>query len=328
MKAICKTAAGDSPRLVDVPIPKPGMKEVLVKVHYAGICKTDLKIARGELKSLNGRVILGHEFSGEVVSLGFGCDKLNAAGDMKVRVGDLVVANPMLDDESDKMIGKDVNGCFAEYVVVPMENILDVSHYIYDADDSVVKALAYAEPVAAALGPLQVLQRAVSYLPEAIGAHRVVIAGNPDDRIAKLLAKCLEDLGHKPLIVPPEKMMIDYDLSGKKYKSIVECCPEFAGKLLKCLENKGTLVLKSRGYVGFDNVLVNDIVMRELCIVGAKYSSFYNACTYILQNREDLLRDLIEDRDYKLEEFEEAFKSASAKDAKKVMFKCVQQQAQ
>ena len=324
MKAICKFAKEDSPRLVDIPIPKPGMKEVLVKVCYAGICKTDLKVANGELKSRNGGVILGHEFSGEVVSLGFGCDKLNAASDMKVRVGDVVSANPMLDDESDKMLGKDANGCFAEYITVPMKNIVDASHYAKHLSDSKLKALAYIEPIAAALGPVRALQQAPYYF-EAIAANKIVIAGYPSDRIAKLLAMCFASTGYRVPIVSPEKLLVDHDLGEKKYQAIVECCPEFAGKLLKCLENKGVLVLKSRGYVELDNILVNDVVMRELRIVGAKYvDDFFDAYSYMVNHQDSLVKDLIEEKSYKLEEFEEAFKSASAKDAKKVMFKCVQ----
>ena len=47
--------------------PVPGEGEVLVRVHAAGICQTDLEIAKGYM-GFTG--ILGHEFTGTVVQLG------------------------------------------------------------------------------------------------------------------------------------------------------------------------------------------------------------------------------------------------------------------
>ena len=52
--------------------PKPKLKEneILIKVAYAGICNTDLEIFSGEYKILKVPIVLGHEFTGEVVELG------------------------------------------------------------------------------------------------------------------------------------------------------------------------------------------------------------------------------------------------------------------
>lgn len=53
-------------------IPIPGDEEVLVKVHAAAICGTDLKIYRGgHFRVGEGdRVVLGHELAGEIVKVG------------------------------------------------------------------------------------------------------------------------------------------------------------------------------------------------------------------------------------------------------------------
>ena len=54
------------------PVPQPGKDEVLVKVHAAAICGTDLKIYRGgHFRVGEGdRVVLGHELSGDIVKVG------------------------------------------------------------------------------------------------------------------------------------------------------------------------------------------------------------------------------------------------------------------
>ena len=67
---------------VDLPVPSPGPKEVLVKVSACGICHTELDEIEGRLQP-NLPIILGHEIVGRVEGLGAGVTKL-AQGD---RVG-------------------------------------------------------------------------------------------------------------------------------------------------------------------------------------------------------------------------------------------------
>jgi L-iditol 2-dehydrogenase len=57
--------------VVDLPDPKPKDKELLIRVHSCGICGSDVLIYRGNWIIPFPRVI-GHEFSGEVVSVGNG----------------------------------------------------------------------------------------------------------------------------------------------------------------------------------------------------------------------------------------------------------------
>ena len=317
MKAIARDSRSGKIELIEAPMPKAGPGEVVVKVSHAGICKTDLKVADGALATKKDKIILGHEFSGVVVEVGPECnDRITAS-----RVGDFVVANPMLSIDSDEMLGKDINGCFAEYVVVPTNNLFLVAMPLIRKCPELKKLAAYCEPVAAARG---VAPKIPCYLEGA------VIAGDPNDRIAKLLKFCINSCGKtvgnpaRLEIVEPEKLILEIELGKRSMpKCIIECCPSMIGKLVKCVAPGGTIVLKSRGYVGLENVLVNDIVMREISLVGAKYDSFYNAIDFILENQDELL-PMIDERDFKLEEFEEAFEEARKPNAKKVMFRCAQ----
>lgn len=56
----------------DVPIPKPGPGEVLVKVAFCGICHSDLSLIDGTFPALLPVVTQGHESSGTIAELGPG----------------------------------------------------------------------------------------------------------------------------------------------------------------------------------------------------------------------------------------------------------------
>ena len=56
-------------RVEDKDIPKPNADEVLIKIHACGVCGTDDALNKGEYPA-NYPVIIGHEFSGEVVEIG------------------------------------------------------------------------------------------------------------------------------------------------------------------------------------------------------------------------------------------------------------------
>jgi (R,R)-butanediol dehydrogenase/meso-butanediol dehydrogenase/diacetyl reductase len=84
-------------RLEDVPEPTPRAGEVKLRVLYNGICGSDLheyyhgpittRTTPHPLTGIKNPVILGHELSGEVVSLGDGVEDLN--------LGDLVAVEPV-----------------------------------------------------------------------------------------------------------------------------------------------------------------------------------------------------------------------------------------
>ena len=89
MKAAVVRAAGQPLSIEMRPDPAPGPGEVVVKVARCGVCGSDVErtdAALGEFAYESG-YIPGHEFSGEVVALG--------AGVNRVRVGDRVAPIPV-----------------------------------------------------------------------------------------------------------------------------------------------------------------------------------------------------------------------------------------
>ena len=61
----------------EVPVPKPGHGQVMVKVHACAVCRTDLHVVDGELTDPKTPVIPGHQIVGTVVETGAGVSGLN-----------------------------------------------------------------------------------------------------------------------------------------------------------------------------------------------------------------------------------------------------------
>jgi propanol-preferring alcohol dehydrogenase len=59
----------------DVPTPQPAHGEVLVRVSYCGVCRTDLHVIEGELAPQKSPVIPGHQVIGVVEKLGAGAKR-------------------------------------------------------------------------------------------------------------------------------------------------------------------------------------------------------------------------------------------------------------
>jgi L-iditol 2-dehydrogenase len=128
MKAVVVHAPGDI-RYEDLPRPRPGRGEALAKVKAAGICSSDLPRALGDAAYFYP-IVLGHEVAGEVSELGKGVKSL--------RVGERVAVAPLIpcrrcewcqrgryslcDDYN--YLGSRTHGGYAEYVAVPVENLV------------------------------------------------------------------------------------------------------------------------------------------------------------------------------------------------------------
>src|ERR1041384_4973933 len=95
MRALLKESPGPGIVLRDVPLPRYGPSEVLIRVHHAGVCGTDLHIWEWD-NWASGRVrppvVVGHEFAGEIVALGSeaGASGLLSVGDSVTAEGHLV----------------------------------------------------------------------------------------------------------------------------------------------------------------------------------------------------------------------------------------------
>ena len=111
----------------NVATPQPAQDQVLVRVTNSGICGTDLKIFTGAMPA-RYPVIMGHEMAGEV---------LDAADDAHLGPRDRVLVDPVLfcgacvDCRAGRthlcgrgaVIGREVDGGFADFVAVPRSHV-------------------------------------------------------------------------------------------------------------------------------------------------------------------------------------------------------------
>jgi len=70
MRAMVLEAPTKPLKAMEVPVPRPGPEQVLIRVHACGICRTDLHIVDGELLSPKLPLIPGHEIVGTVIQTG------------------------------------------------------------------------------------------------------------------------------------------------------------------------------------------------------------------------------------------------------------------
>src|SRR6202030_3720998 len=70
MHAMVLRAAGTLLEPVDLPLPKPGPGQILVRVYACGVCRTDLHVVDGELADPKLPLVPGHEIVGVVSETG------------------------------------------------------------------------------------------------------------------------------------------------------------------------------------------------------------------------------------------------------------------
>ncbi len=259
MKAIQKTKNGV--KIVEITKPTPKKGEVLINVALAGYCRTDSYVAKGIIKTKKP-LTLGHEFSGIVEEIGENVSKCS--------IGDHVAVMPILKENGEycgKMLGVDLNGAFADFIVVPEELIYPIPKTL-----SFIHA-AYAEPIAASLAVTRVEKPKESY--------GVVVGKN---RIAQLTHYLLEVFGFKNV----------KNLSLEELKRLPKETFDFAvetfvdqdsiNEIFRTLKFRGVCVLKSRLQKKV-SINVGMLVRKEIMIKGLYYGDFQEALNLLMDNK-------------------------------------------
>jgi len=312
----------------DLPFSQPGPGEALLRVRLAGICSTDLEMVRGYYP-FSG--IPGHEFVGEIISLGPSDAEASRSGPEVaslvpgVRVaGEITIACHSCENcragrtghcEQRKVLGlMGHDGVFAEFVTLPLENLHPVPPSIPD------EAAVFTEPLAAALE----IQQQVNILPSdhvlVIGAGRLgqliaqtlaltgcqlaVLARHPN-QIATLKARGIQTINESAL--PNQLMDVVVEATGNPAGF------ELARRLVR---PRGTILLKST-YAGAFSVDFSQIVVDEITLIGSRCGPFAAALQLLQANLVDPTL-LIEGR-FKLSEGLGAFQFAGQTGIMKVL---------
>ena len=119
----------------DYPKPSPGEEDVIVKTHYCGICGSD--ITNYKFKMYQVPLIMGHEFSGEVVEIG--------SNITDIKQGDKVCGiNVALDIDQGQLDGMGIfkDGGFAEFVKVPRKYLFQIPKSISTKEAVMIESFA------------------------------------------------------------------------------------------------------------------------------------------------------------------------------------------
>ena len=284
---------GSSVRVVDAPTPAPHEDEsALVRVSIAGICNTDLEIARGYM---GFRGVLGHEFVGSVTEGPEEWRGERVVGEINFACRACPLCNDGLQRHcpSRQVMGiLDADGAFAEYVRVPVANL----HLVPDAvpDETAV----FTEPLAAAFEILEQI--------EIEPGERCVVLG--DGKLGLLVAQVLHSAGARVLAVGhhPEKLAIlerreietvlADDWNGDLSALVVEATGSAEGfaRAVAATRPRGTLVLKST-IANPSAISLAPLVIDEIRVVGSRCGPFPPALRALETDSIDV-RSLIADR--------------------------------
>src|ERR1019366_6795544 len=132
MKALVKSGNEPGLWLEDVEKPRIGINDVLIRVHRAGICGTDVHIYKWNdwaRKTIPMGLVIGHEFVGEIAEVGSNVSDFYP-GDIVSGEGHVVcgrcrncLAGRRHLCAHTQGVGVNRPGAFAEYIVLPMTNI-------------------------------------------------------------------------------------------------------------------------------------------------------------------------------------------------------------
>ncbi len=305
----------------DVPDPEPLEGEALVRVRMAGICGTDLELVKGYYPF---RGIPGHELVGEIVQ----------APTTQERIGQRVVADINIacgkcpDCQADRqhhcqdrrVLGiKNCNGAFADFVCLPLQNLIAVPETVSDA------AAVFAEPLAAAL---QIQQQVPISRKD-----RVLVIGA--GRLGQLIAQSLVTVAGQLTVVSRyqrQQALLDAfdihwiqegDIGKRKFDIVIEATGSAGGltTALQAVRPSGTIVLKST-YKDRDGekwpLQLSSLVVDEITLVGSRCGPIAAALDQLEKQQVDP-SGLVFQR-YGLEEAETAFEQAAAPGALKILF--------
>jgi threonine 3-dehydrogenase len=202
MKALVKSRSEPGLWLEDVEKPRIGINDVLIRVHRAGICGTDVHIYKWDdwaRQTIPVPLVIGHEFVGEIAETGSNVSDFYS-GDIVSGEGHVVCGrcrNCLAGRRHlcAHTLGVGVNrpGAFAEYIALPMSNIWrhhdgidpDVAAIFDPFGNAVHTALSFPvlgeDVLVTGAGPIGIMAAAVV---RHAGARYVVITDVNEYRLA------------------------------------------------------------------------------------------------------------------------------------------------
>jgi len=338
MDAVVFYGAEEGFRIEEVEAPTvEASDDVLIEVKLAGICGTDPAILEGRHPA-SPPVILGHEYTGEVVGVGKGV--------RSVAVGDHVVVDPNLKCgkcywcnrgkenlcESMTTLGIYIDGGFARYNVAPERAVHQVPVAMRWRDAVLV------EPVSCAVNGLNRADLKV-------GDTVAIIGVGPMGLIWTQLVKyrgagliIVSDLAEKRLevaksvgadiVVNAQKQDFVEVVKGATDGRMADICVEVVGKpdtikqAIEATGQGGTTVIFGTTKKGLQVPIdPYDVMRHEKEIVGSYIANYTFAPAIVAMHRRIVSSDTLITHEYNIERFEEALNTHKSGESLKIVLR-------
>ena len=202
MRAIAKLTPGPGLQLTEVPVPKPGINDVLIKIKKTSICGTDVHIYNWDAwaeKTIPVPMVVGHEFVGVIEEVGSNVigfkpgDLVDGEGHIVCGICRNCLAGRRHLCKDTKGVGVNRQGAFAEYLCIPASNAvhvdpaipLDVLSCFDPLGNATHTALQYdlvgEDVLITGAGPIGCMAVAIA---KHAGARKIVVTDVNPDRLA------------------------------------------------------------------------------------------------------------------------------------------------
>lgn len=318
----------------------PGPTEALIRVRMAGVCGTDRHIyewddwAKGRIPV---GIVTGHEFVGEIVAVGEGVTRvkvgqrvtaeghITAGTDYNSRTGNAHIARDM------RILGVDRNGCFADYVMIPQDNVWPLHEGVPDRIAAVMDPLGNAvhTVMSAGVSAQSVLITGAGIIglmavtvARAAGASKIFVT-DIDERRLTLAKEIGADFVFDPTTGDSWIDVIDQNTPGGGCDVLLEmsgAVPAInAG--FRALRNGGTAALLGIPGKPIQFDLSNHVIFKGAHVIGINgrhmWKTWYQMEELILSGK--LKLDKIITHTLPFEDYEQAFKLMQSGDGIKIV---------
>lgn len=300
------------------PTPKKG--EALIKITIAGICNTDFEITKGYM---GYKGILGHEFVGVVEEINDEDKSLlgkRVVGEINCGCGNCEWCHQGLERHCPNRQTLGIwqkDGCFAEYLAMPLDTLIEIPDNVTD------EQAVFVEPLAAGVEILeqvhvQPIQKVVVLGDGKLGLT-TALALNASNIDVLLIGKHQSKLDIAKKQGVNAKLLSELDIK-KEYDFVVEATGSISGfeTALNLTKPRGTLVLKSTVAASKEFNLA-PIVIDEIRVQGSRCGRFAPALRLLSKEKIDfspLITGI-----YHIDQAIEAFEKNKEQNSLKVLIK-------
>lgn len=283
MKALVYTEPGKV-EVRDVPVAdgKPGA--VKIRMHYCGICGTDIGIVSGKHPRAKAPLVLGHEFVGTIEEV--------RKGSGRFKPGDRVVAYPLISCghclpcrtgnphvcDTLKLIGIDQDGCIAEYAWIDEDVLFKLPETMSNTTAALVEPLAVVvrsmhqahfelldSAVVTGAGPIGILTAIVL---KHSGASRIIISDVDEARLSLCKQFGFETVNAR------QASIVDYvrqSTNGEGVDIVFECSGvESAAAEMTKLARIGGMICMTGIHKAPRPVDLRDMNFKEQILIGSR----------------------------------------------------------